>query len=420
MRLVVSPHDLAIGGSQINAVDLAAEVASLGHDVLIYARPGPLEPYITDEKGLRLVLANDMRYRPAPTRVWQLARLARKEKVDVIHAYEWPPCLDAYYGAHLFGRVPVVCTVLSMGFTPLVPSTVPLLIGTHQMADELRQTFPGQVGVMEPPIDTVRDNPGNDGRSFRAEHGVGDDEFLVVSVSRLAIDLKLDALVDAIDAVATLARSHPVRLVMVGDGPAAGDLRRRADAVNAALGRFVIELPGATLDPRSAYAAADAVVGMGSSALRAMSHGKPVVVQGERGFARLYDEESAPLFGYTGFYGLGPGTSGGPLVVDALRTLIARPELRAKLGALGLRAVEERYSLRAAARQVCTVYEEAIRAPHRLLPALKETIRTGARAVGIEIDNHRPSTKLARRGKDAAQLDATASPFGTPPTGARS
>ena len=42
MRILVYPHDLAIGGSQINAVDLAAGAAAAGHAVVIYGRPGPL------------------------------------------------------------------------------------------------------------------------------------------------------------------------------------------------------------------------------------------------------------------------------------------------------------------------------------------------------------------------------------------
>jgi glycosyltransferase involved in cell wall biosynthesis len=198
----------------------------------------------------------------------------------VIHAYEWPPCLDAFYGAHLLGSVPIVCTVLSMGFTPLIPETVPLLMGTNELAEDVSRRWPGKVGVMEPPIDTDKDHPGIDGGAFRKEHGVGDDELLIVSVSRLSIDLKLDALKDAIDGVAEVAGELPVRLILIGEGDAAAELGRRAGAVNAAAGRTVVELPGPLLDPREAYAAADVVVGMGSSALRAMAHGKPLLVQG--------------------------------------------------------------------------------------------------------------------------------------------
>ena len=54
-----------------------------------------------------------------------------------------------------------------------------------------------------------------------------DDDLLVVTVSRLAIDLKLDALVQAIDAADLLAAT-PVRLAIVGDGPAEAALEHGA------------------------------------------------------------------------------------------------------------------------------------------------------------------------------------------------
>ncbi|HZL05102.1 MAG TPA: glycosyltransferase family 4 protein, partial [Coriobacteriia bacterium] len=176
MRIVVYPHELAIGGSQINAIDLAAAVRDRGHDVWVYSQAGPLVDYVVDEKGLPFVAARELRYRPAPSRIAQLYQLARRERIDVIHGYEWPPCLDAYYGARLLHRVPIVCTVLSMDFTPLIPTTVPLLMGTPALAEQVATRWAGQVGVMEPPIDTVKDRPDLDGSAFRARHGVAADE----------------------------------------------------------------------------------------------------------------------------------------------------------------------------------------------------------------------------------------------------
>ena len=38
VRLLVAPHDLEIGGSQINAIDLAAGAAEAGHDVIVYGQ----------------------------------------------------------------------------------------------------------------------------------------------------------------------------------------------------------------------------------------------------------------------------------------------------------------------------------------------------------------------------------------------
>ena len=67
MRLLVALHTLALGGSPINAIDLAAGASRQGHDVTVYGVPGPLTDYVA-EQGLRFVAARPLRYRPAPSR----------------------------------------------------------------------------------------------------------------------------------------------------------------------------------------------------------------------------------------------------------------------------------------------------------------------------------------------------------------
>jgi len=219
LRVLVYPHDLTIGGSQINAIDLAAGVQAAGHDVTVYGIPGPLVDYI-HQRGLRFIPARQLRYRPAPSRIVQLARVAARDRLDLIHAYEWPPCLDAYYGAGQTLGVPVLCTMLDMAVRPYVPSWVPLIMGTQKLGAEARRLRHGPVWVIEPPIDVEADHPGVDGTPFRRGLGVDDDELLVVTVSRLAITLKLDALIRAIDAVDRLAGLFKIRLAVVGGGPA--------------------------------------------------------------------------------------------------------------------------------------------------------------------------------------------------------
>ena len=129
MKILVALHTLALGGSPITAIDLAAGARRHGHDVAVYGVPGPLTDYV-HENELRFVPARPLRYRPAPSRILQLTALARRERIDLVHAYEWPPCLDAYFGAHLIERTPLVCTVYSMDVPPYVPKSVPLIMGT--------------------------------------------------------------------------------------------------------------------------------------------------------------------------------------------------------------------------------------------------------------------------------------------------
>ena len=42
MRILVYPAKMEIGGSQLNAIELARGVAELGHDVLLFGPTGPL------------------------------------------------------------------------------------------------------------------------------------------------------------------------------------------------------------------------------------------------------------------------------------------------------------------------------------------------------------------------------------------
>lgn len=414
MRVLVYPHDLSIGGSQINAIDLASGVAEAGHDVFVYGIPGPLVDYI-EQRGLWFLPARHLRYRPAPSRIAQLAIVARRERLDLIHAYEWPPCLDAYYGAGLLLGVPVVCTVLGMTLMPYVPASVPLIMGTADLGEQARRMRSGKVWVLEPPIDVVSDHPGIDGAKFRAAYGVTDNDLLVVTVSRLAIDLKLDALVRAIDAVDLLAGRYPLRLVLVGDGPARDALEERARAVNLRWGREVVSFHGFEFDPRPAYAAADVVLGMGGSALRALAIGRPVIVQGEAAFSEVFEPATLELFLRQGFYGLGDGAAGENRLAEQLDGLLAKPGRRAELGCYGRQVVSERFSLERAVRVQLDIYDWVLR--NRPLHHLPNALNCAGRALMLEVENHNPLRKRARYVREQVLLAAVARRGSWPSTG---
>jgi glycosyltransferase involved in cell wall biosynthesis len=409
MRIIVYPHELSIGGSQINAIDLAWTMQEAGHEVTVFGQPGPLEHYIA-EKGLPFVPARTLRYRPAPSRVVQLAYLARRKRADLVHAYEWPPCLDAYFGAHLAGGVPLVCTVLSMSVSDLVPRSVPLIMGTEELGEQARQGHDGPVWVVEPPIDTIGDHPSIDGGPQRARWGVEPDELAIVSVSRISYDLKLDALVQAVDAADLLASRLPVRLVLVGGGDAEPHIRARAEAVNRKHGLEVVVLPGPMRDPREAYAAADVVVAMGSSALRAMAMGKPVIVQGERGFSLELNDQTLGVFTHQGFWGVGTDDIGADTLSTQLSALLTDPEKRSVLGSFGRHVVESRFSLTRATTTMLDIYGDVIE-QHRRRPA-EATVALSAswRSVINEGKLHDPRRKRLAAAQQEARLVAARRP----------
>lgn len=353
MRVVVYPHAMELGGSQMNAIQLAAAVRDRGHEVVVVSEPGELVALVHDY-GLEHVEIPLERSRPSRRVVGVLDRVVKDRGIDVVHGYEWPPAFEALYGPGLRGAAAPIATVMSMSVVPFFPRTIPLIVGTEEIRAEAVAAGHHRVTLLEPPVDTDADHPSVSGAEFRKQYDLNDG-VLIVMVTRLVPDLKRPGLLAACDAVAEL---DGVQLAIVGDGPSRDEIAERAAAANARAGRRAVVMTGALSDPRPAYAAADISIGMGGSALRALSYGKPLVVVGEDGFSELLTRESLPRFLSAGWFGIGGG--GVPALREALRKVAESPQLRAELGEFGRQLVVDRFSLRRAAELQEREYEAAM------------------------------------------------------------
>jgi glycosyltransferase involved in cell wall biosynthesis len=401
MKIIVYPHAMEIGGSQLNAVQLAGAVRDRGHEVIVVAEPGPLVDTVRG-LGLEYVPIPERRRRPSAGVAGLLTRLVRERSVDVVHGYEWPPAVEAFYGPRLRLGTPVVATVMSSSVVPFFPRPIPLLVGTEQLQYAARAAGHHRVNLMEPPVDTDADTPGIGGADFRARYDPSLP--LAVMVCRLVPVLKRESLLTACTAIGELAAAGtPMQLVIVGDGPVRSELAAQAAAVNARAGRTLIVLTGELADPRPAYDAADLVLGMGGSALRAMAFGKPLIVVGERGFSELLTPDTGPTFLRDGWYGLG-GT-GAVGMRAAIARLMDDPALRARLGEYGRQLVLTRFSLRTAAETQEDEYRQAIhdRVPRRQLAG------DAARSLA-GVFRYKVRRKIDRRRGTAAVDDANAQP----------
>ena len=300
MRVLVYPHDLNIGGSQTNAIELASRVRDLGVEAVIFGKPGTLCDRIAD-LGLEFIASPDPGRRPSIRIAQELRTIAKSRGMDILHGYEWPPSLECSAAAAMLPDTSVVSTVMSMSVPPFIPTTVPLVVGTEQICAHERARGRTRTHVLEPPVDLTHNRPSTDSElaAFRRRWGVTDGRPLVVCVSRLANELKAEGLLSAIAAVAGPLTDLGLQLMIVGDGPARAEIHQAAAAANATAPRSVI-MTGELTDPRTAYSAADVVIGMGGSALRALAFAKPLVVQGEKGFFELLDEKSWPRFAMAG------------------------------------------------------------------------------------------------------------------------
>lgn len=363
MRLLVALHHLELGGSQLNALDLAAAARDRGHDVVVFGayadQPGPVAELVR-ARGLRLELVHHKRDSPErmPLRrsvTQAIHRIVASEGIQLVHAYEIPMIIDSFYGAHLRHGIPLVCTIYG-DYTPWwLPQSPRLIVGGYERADLTAKVQTRRPAIVPPPVDTDSDAPGAvDGSEFRRAYGLGTD--IVVSiVSRLEPSMKADSIHHAIKAIRYLDDPR-IRLVIAGDGPSFGVLHGQAEQVNAELGRIAVLMTGPLTDPRPLYAAADIGVGMGGSARRSMAFGKPQVVVGIRGWSKPFLPANAHEFLVPGFYGVGSGEFDPRPLADYIREFAEQPALRAEVGEFGRQFVVDHYSLKAAVEILDDLY----------------------------------------------------------------
>lgn len=342
LKIMVCPHELSLSGSPINAVDLAAAIQRRGHVVEVYAPPGPL---------LKKIQSYSLPFVPAPalalaTRPLTLdafiafAREVRRFQPDIVHTYESPPSiLSAAVSAIIPHRN--VITVMSMAVPDYIPEYKSLILGTQDLIS--RESWRrGRILLMEPPVDCELDSPA-DPSAARTSLGLSQEEFVVAVVGRLSSEhQKARGVTNAIQELVNSRLQRPLTLIIAGSGDEEERVVCAAERARTN-SMLTVRIEGNVHDPRPIYDAADVVFGMGSSALRAMAHAKPLIVQGLDGFWELLTPESAEKFLAQGYFG--QGSSGGPSLVELIMGLAENPLLRRQLGKFGRKLVLERYSM---------------------------------------------------------------------------
>ncbi|MBP2411555.1 glycosyltransferase involved in cell wall biosynthesis [Arthrobacter stackebrandtii] len=386
-KVLVQLNNLALGGTQINAVDMAWALTARGYDSVLAGpvdtlpRNGPSLFDIAAERGVPLETFE----RPRSTRAGAAAmsRLAERHGADIVHIYGSWTARAALWGPCLLGRRPLALTIYEMAVDPGTPRSPALVVGTRYLAEDLAGRAEG-VELISPPVDLDRDAPsGTAGRAFAQHHGLEQGRLKIVTVTRLDESMKslsVNLAIDAMDRMGDVGAD----LVIVGTGDAEAGIRARAAQVNARHGRPLVVLTGPMSDPRGAYDAADVVVGMGGSAARGLAFAKPLVVTGEFGWFKTFTPATSDGLFRNSFWSDEARTDAVEQLIECLRPLLADAGLRESLGAFSRDFATASFGLQAMADRQAAVYERLLRhygprAWSRELPLEAANVVRGAR-----------------------------------------
>ena len=199
---------------------------------------------------------------------------------------------------------------------------------------------------------------------IRAELGIGDDAFMVLSTGRLAPQKGLEHLIRA----AALLRSElpALRVVLAGDGPLRGELARLVSALGL---EDVVRILGFRANVGELLAASDLVAlpslweGLSISLLEAMAAEKPVVTTSIESNREVTNEGEAAL--------LVPPKHPASLAA-AIRTLAIDEARRIRLARRGREIQRERYTMQRMLDAYLSEYDRLLekagsRAPRRRL-----------------------------------------------------
>jgi len=367
VRILVSVEHLGITGIAVVAIENAQALRERGHDVFLYAIPGPFSPRAT-AAGLTYLGRPDVSVRPNARSALRLRRAAAAHDADVVHAYSLRPGLEAFAGPHLLDGTPVVLSLLHnpTRTTPAyLPRTIPVVVGRESVVPHLRAQGVRTLFVVRPAVSAERPVMPVEVEAFRQANRLAPGERVVLVMARLdTVPELLAGIETTIAAVGSLAARDPsVRLVVLGDGSARYEVDGWAEAVNSRTGReTVVVMSRYLVDLAPAFAAADLVVAMATSALRSMVSGRPTLVTGPTGHVELPDAATMARYRASGVFADGSGAPDVGEIGRVIGALLDDPAAARALADLEAAEATDGWGAAGAAEALERVYAEVIAA----------------------------------------------------------
>lgn len=360
-------HSLQVGGAEVLAARLARRLQGSYRFLFV----------CLDKLG---TLGEELRAEGFPVEVlnrrpgldwrstWRLARLLRRERVDLLHAHQYTPFFYALTARWLGKRIPVLFTEHGRHF-PDYPRRKRILANRLLLSRRDRVAVVGEavrravitnegipakrVGVIYNGIDLdAFAKKRQDRDETRRELGVEPSDFVVIQVARL------DYLKDHLTAVRALervaAQRSAVRLVLVGEGP---EREKIEEEIRKRQLHSQVRLLGLRTDVARLVAAADVFLltsiseGIPLTLIEAMAAGLPVVSTRVGGVDEVVEEGSTGL--------LAPSRDDAALA-EHLSRLADDREQRVRMGELGRQRARQMFSESQMHESYLRLYEEML------------------------------------------------------------
>ncbi len=373
MRILQIITGLNVGGAQRVLFDMARNFNPEKYEVLVcYLKEEGLVGHRMREKGIR-VLNMKMKGFFDFRVIFKLARLIRREGIDLVHTHLARADAVGCLAAKIAG-VPVISTrhntyepwernFLLTYLYHLILSPMDAIIAVSESAKDYLASWARvdekKVRVIPNGVDLDEFNPvPRDADSkkplgLKKSTGLSPDSTLVGTIGRLD-DLKGQD--HFLEAAALVAKVRPeARFMIVGDGPEKETLTRLS--VNLGLGDRVL-FTGWREDIPGLLAAMDVFVqsshreGLGLAVLEAMACARPVVATKVDGLPELIED------GETGLL-VNPGEPEG--LAQGIIFLLGNKDVARRMGQAARNKARKRFDLKEMTRQIQELYETVLR-----------------------------------------------------------
>ena len=374
-RVLLVVNDLGVGGAQRQVVALALRYKELGASVVVASLldGGPLESDLA-AAGIPVHSLGMTRGIPAPSALLRLVRIVHREKPDVVHSHMFHANIVARVSRLLWRRTPLICTIHNVNEVSSRSTkwnektwrddayrvTNFLATETTAICDTAVRRYVGVGAFPEPRLQTVRNGIAVSsfardavaGARLRKQLGL-EGKIVGVMVARMEPPKDFALLLRA--AAAALPRVPNLHLVLIGDGPASGELKSLA----ASLGISAhVTFTGIRKDVGDFLSMADFFLlisimeGLPLVLLEAAAAGLPAIA------SRVGGIPEAVVDGQTGFVVA-------PSDLEELTQAISRmaalkPAQRQALGAAAKEMVLREYDIEVVTRRWFELYGEAI------------------------------------------------------------